>query len=142
MFSTKCTNCMCDHILTIVTWFSTTMIAKCVFCYPKTLNLAVALAVTGAWKGINKSKLYDELGWKYLSERRRRRLTHFHKLIHLATPEYMIAPVSQSTPCNYSLCSRNAIEPLSARTQGYYHSYYPYSIREWNRLDPSLRSTE
>ena len=81
-FSTKCTNCMCDHILTIVTWFSTSMITKCVFCYPEALSLAIALAVTEAWKGINKSKLYDELGWKYLSERRRR-LTHFHKLIHL-----------------------------------------------------------
>ena len=29
-----------------------------------------ALAVTGAWQGSNRSKLYDELGWESLSNRR------------------------------------------------------------------------
>ena len=27
------------------------------------------LAVTGAWKGANKSKLLDELDWEYLHDR-------------------------------------------------------------------------
>ena len=31
-----------------------------------------ALAVTGAWKGSNRSKLYDELGWESLSDRRKK----------------------------------------------------------------------
>ena len=29
-----------------------------------------ALAITGAWQGSNCSKLYDELGWESLSDRR------------------------------------------------------------------------
>ena len=29
-----------------------------------------ALAVSGAWKGSNTSKLYEELGWESLAERR------------------------------------------------------------------------
>ena len=29
-----------------------------------------ALAVTGAWQGSNRSKLYEELGWEFLSDRR------------------------------------------------------------------------
>ena len=33
-------------------------------------------------------------------------------------------------------------EPLATRTQGYYDSYYPYCLREWNKLDPSLRSID
>ena len=29
-----------------------------------------ALAITGAWHGSNRAKLYDELGWESLSDRR------------------------------------------------------------------------
>ena len=44
----------------------------------ESVQYTAALAVTGAWKGTNKSKLLDELGWEYLHDRRRyRRLTHF-----------------------------------------------------------------
>ena len=30
-----------------------------------------ALAITGAWQGSSRSKLYDELGWESLSDRRK-----------------------------------------------------------------------
>ena len=29
-----------------------------------------ALAVSGAWRGTNRNKLYEELGWEYLYHRR------------------------------------------------------------------------
>ena len=42
----------------------------------ESVQYTTALAVTGAWKGANKSKLLDEPGWGYLRDRRRyRRLT-------------------------------------------------------------------
>ena len=42
---------------------------------------AAALAVSGAWRGTNRDKLYEELGWEYLYHRRwYRRLIHFYKL--------------------------------------------------------------
>ena len=34
------------------------------------IQYQVALAVTDAWQGTSRSKLYDELGWESLSERR------------------------------------------------------------------------
>ena len=38
-----------------------------------------ALAITGAWQGTNRVKLYDELGWESLSDRRSiRRLLQLH----------------------------------------------------------------
>ena len=44
----------------------------------ESVQYTAALAVTGAWKGTDKSKLIDQLGWAYLQDRRRyRRLTHF-----------------------------------------------------------------
>ena len=38
-----------------------------------------ALAITGAWKGSSRSKIYEEMGWESLSDRRNiRRLLQFH----------------------------------------------------------------
>ena len=42
-----------------------------------------ALAIIGAWQG---SKLYEELGWESLSDRRmRRRVLQIHKIINEKT---------------------------------------------------------
>ena len=38
---------------------------------------AAALVVSGAWRGTNRDKLYEELSWEYLYHRR---LIHFYKL--------------------------------------------------------------
>ena len=47
-----------------------------------------ARAVTGAWKGTNKDKLYAELGWESLSDRRwSRRLVQFYKIFNDFTPQ-------------------------------------------------------
>ena len=41
-----------------------------------------ALAITGAWQGSSRSKIYDELGWESLSDRRNcRRVLQIHKII-------------------------------------------------------------
>ena len=40
-----------------------------------------ALAITGTWQGTNRSKLYEELGWETLSDRRWcRRILQIHKI--------------------------------------------------------------
>ena len=54
----------------------------------------------------------------------------------------MTAPIPQPKHLNYSFREQNVFEPLATRTQGYYDSYYPYCLCEWNKLDPSLRSTD
>jgi ribonuclease P/MRP protein subunit RPP40 len=42
-----------------------------------------ALAVTGAWQGTSRVKIYEELGWESLSDRRRmcKRVLQLHKII-------------------------------------------------------------
>ena len=41
----------------------------------------VALAVTGPWQGTDRVKLYEELGWESLTDRRVcRRILQFHKI--------------------------------------------------------------
>ena len=47
------------------------------------IQYQAALAITGAWRGSSRSKLYDELGWETLSDRRKcRRVLQIHKIIN------------------------------------------------------------
>ena len=49
-----------------------------------------ALAITGAWQGSSHSKIYDELGWETLSDRRKgRRVLLINKIINNNTPSYL-----------------------------------------------------
>ena len=44
------------------------------------IQYQAALAITGAWRGSSRVKLYDEFGWESLSDRRRSRHTlQIHK---------------------------------------------------------------
>jgi len=49
-----------------------------------------ALAVTGAWQGTDRVKLYEELGWESLTDRRLyRRILQMHKIFDGQTPSYL-----------------------------------------------------
>ena len=51
-----------------------------------------AIAVTGAWHGSNRLKLYEEIGWETLSDRRMsKQVLQIHKIIHGKTPGYLRA---------------------------------------------------
>ena len=46
-----------------------------------------ALAITGTWQGTSRSKLYEELGWETISDRRWcRRILQIHKIEKYKTP--------------------------------------------------------
>ena len=54
------------------------------------IQYQAALAVTGAWQGPSRSKLYEELGWESLSERRWcRRILQLHKILSNKTSSYL-----------------------------------------------------
>ena len=49
-----------------------------------------ALAITGTWQGTNRSKLYEELRWETLSDRRGcRRILQMYKIEKYKTPSYL-----------------------------------------------------
>ena len=53
-----------------------------------------ALAVSGTWKGNSQDKIYNELGWETLDERRMfRRLVQFYKIMSNQTPDYLRLPI-------------------------------------------------
>ena len=54
------------------------------------IQFQAALAVTGAWQGSSRVKLYEELGWESLSERRMcKRVLKLHKIVDRRTPSYL-----------------------------------------------------
>ena len=53
-----------------------------------------ALAVSGVWKGTNRNKIYEELGWETLDHRRIfGRSVQFYKIMNDETPDYIKIPI-------------------------------------------------
>ena len=54
------------------------------------IQYQAALAVTGSWQHSSRTKLYEELGWESLSDRRKcRRILQVHKIENGMTPSYL-----------------------------------------------------
>ena len=65
---------------------------------------SAALAVSSAWPGTSKCKLYEELGWENLYHRRwYRLLTHFFKLRQIGSSLYFYNFIPLEREVNYNL---------------------------------------
>ena len=101
---------------------------------------SAALAVSGAWRGTSREKLYDELGWESLNLRQwRRHLVLFYKVFNLMTSDYTRTPIPTTPELSYSLRTHNIVGQICARTASYKASFYPHCLSEWNKLDPEIR---
>ena len=115
------------------------------------------LAVTGTWRGTNLyiikiitqrgtnlSKIYEELGWESLTDRRwSRRLFYFHKIQNNLTPPYLKATIL-TVRYVLSVCpvrSVNVLNEIRCKSKSYSSSFYPDSIRYWNKIGPELRNS-
>ena len=99
-----------------------------------------ALVVSGCWQGTCREKLYEELGWESLSERRwHRRLTTFYKIVNDLTPSYLLDHIPEQGAPNATLRGNISRTPFS-RTLRYDNSFFPFCINNWNTLDSSIKS--
>ena len=106
----------------------------------ESVQYSAALAVTGARRGTNTDKIYEELGWESLYHRRYyRRMTLFYKIVNECTPEYLRVPINLARVKPYSFRNSNVLEPINSRTNRFANSFYPFCVREWNNLESSLR---
>ena len=99
-----------------------------------------ALAITGAIKGTSPERLYQEIGFEPLSDRRwYRRLCSFYKIMKDNAPLYLksyVPPLRFS----YNLERRNLIDCIPAQTDYFNNSFFPFCVNEWNKLDPAIRN--
>ena len=82
----------------------------------ESVQYSAALAVTGAWRGTSREKLYAELGWESLNFRRwSRRLTLFFKIVNNLTPLYSKEPIPLLHRSNYSLRNQDIIGRIGSK---------------------------
>ena len=102
-----------------------------------------ARAVTGAWKGTNKDKLYAELGWESLSDRRwSRRLVQFYKNFNDFTPQYLNNFVPPTRALLYGRRRENVLHEFKCRTETFANTFFPDSVKIWNNIGIELRSID
>ena len=91
------------------------------------IQYKAGLIVSGCWKGTNKLKLYTELGWESLANRRHcRRLCLYYKIINNMSPGYLkFDPLTQ------------CIHP----SQRYKRSFFPYCLNHWEKLPLHIRNS-
>ena len=99
-----------------------------------------ALAITGAIRGTSKEKLYQELGFESLKDRRwLRRLCYLYKIVNTKQHSnlYDLIPHFQRSSRN-----KGCIYEPFCRTVSFKNSFLPYAIKEWNKLDSEIRNAK
>ena len=109
-----------------------------------TTQYSAALAISSAWRGTNKCKLYEKLGWKNLSYHRRwyRRLTHFSQLRQSRSLPYLYNFLPPEREVNYNLRRTHAFDQGDERTNRYVSTYFQNCPNEWNQLDITLQCSQ
>ena len=84
-----------------------------------------ALLVSKCWKGTSKRKLYNELGWEALAQRRiGRRLTLYYKINNNLAPDYL----------------KNSIKDFHPRTNRFKNSFFPFCADRWQLLPDDMKN--
>ena len=94
------------------------------------IQYQAALSITGAWQGTNRSKLYEELGWESLSDRRWcRQLLQLYKIINNKTPIYLKEKLPPQRITLYSRTFVNMFFEIRCKSQRYKNSFFPSAIK-------------
>ena len=101
-----------------------------------------ALAITGAARRTFREKLYQELGFESLQQRRwYRKLCCLFKIIKNQSPRYLFQLVPSPNIRYFSLNPEN-IPQLRTKHDFFKNSLFPSTIKEWNNLDPHIKKSK
>ena len=106
------------------------------------IQLEAASIVTGTTKLVALEMLYKETGWETLETRRsKHKLCLFYKMNNNIYPDYLssLVPEPVVNTVTYGLRNASNMHQPFSRTQHYYKSFIPSSIRLWNDLSPEKR---
>ena len=93
----------------------------------ESVQYRAGLIITSCWAGTNRMKLYKDLGWETLSERRKyRRFILFYKIKNNHAPTYLSQHIHDL--------------PISM-TQRFRNSFFPYCQIGWDSLVHEVRSS-
>ena len=68
----------------------------------------------------------------------------FYKIVKGLSPPYLTKCVNLRSTSNYQTRSanKNNLQEFSCRTESFKHSFFPFCVREWNKLDNTIRDAE
>ena len=99
------------------------------------IQYQAALAITGGWQGSSRIKLYEELGWESLSDRRwQRRLIQLFKIRNNMTPAYLRGNILRQRSLLFGNCNPNIYHEIFCNTARYMNSFFPDAIKIWNNI--------
>ena len=106
------------------------------------LQYNAALAITGAIRGTSKEKLYNKLGLESLQNRQwYRKLSFLYKIIANQSPSYLFKMIPRKNTSYPTRRSDNI--PLLGRKDNFFqNSYFPSSVKEWNKLDIDILKSD
>ena len=97
------------------------------------IQYQAALAITGAWQGSSRSKIYDELGWGTLSDRRNyRRVLQIHNILNNNTLSYLKEKLPPYCREMFSGNIRNTFHAIRCKSHRYMNSFFPDAVASWN----------
>ena len=97
------------------------------------IQYQAALAISGAWRGSSRSKLYEELGWEALSDRRMsRRILQIHKICNNKTPLCLNDKLPPICRALFDGNARNTFREIICKSNRYKNSFFPDAIASWN----------
>ena len=112
------------------------------------IQYQAALAITGAWQGSSRSKIYDELGLESPSDHRNCRcVLHIYKIITLRYLKEKLPPNCREM---FSGKVRTTFHAIIRKSNRYMISFFPDAIASWNHFRdifklyqevPSIRCT-
>ena len=97
------------------------------------IQYQAALTISGAWRCSSRSKLYEELGWEALSDRRMsRRILQIHKICSNKTPLYLNDKLPPNCRALFDGNARNTFREIICKSNRYKNSFFPDAIASWN----------
>ena len=93
------------------------------------------LAIKGAINWISNKKLHQEFDLESLKDRWLWRLCYLHEIVSVKMPPYLYEIIP---PLQRSQHNPGCFKPLRCQTELFQNSFLPFTISEWNILDPTL----
>ena len=109
------------------------------------IQLEAARIDAGTTKLISITALYKEVGWESLEQRRQtHKLTLFFKMFSHLTPLYLSSLISPSVSdmSRYNLRNSDQLQTIDSRTNLYYNSFRPSTVRAWNSLPSEVKQSQ
>ena len=107
------------------------------------VQIEAARIVAGATKLVSINKLYTEVGWQTLTDRRKiHRLILFYKIVNGQAPPYLLdlVPSQREQIHTYPTRNRSYYVQPNFRTNLYGNSFLCKTIRDWNNLPLHIRN--